>query len=361
VAAKAAPAGLALAATRTALAVGAGGSATGLKLLLSRLVGLTKTQTAVLCAALAAVPVAWEWNANRVGADRVARARTDLDIAREQQEQVSGELDRLAAESARLDAALLEASNNQARQAEAARKIGALKSRLQGMLNDPDYQWPNDLQYVRVPKAVVKSLDLLHKPPMAFSPSGKLTEPAVEMLGITAQEKGPTEAALANYWRGVNDLTASNAHETSAASAESGRLTKTVIIPPLGQPMRDLAQTTRAELAQVLGDNREQLLFGDWDQGGIQLFSPGNLWKIAEEPQTVTAWVEPSQVAGQPPRFGVSRSSTMGGMSAEGSHSLDIIPQALGSQFFNTWLAQFGIARDSRDHFIPGREPYTDE
>jgi hypothetical protein len=51
----------------------------------------------------------------------------------------------------------------------------------------------------------------------------------------------------------------------------------------------------------------------------------------------------------------------MGGMSSEGSHSLDIIPQALGSQFFNAWLQQFGIASHSGDHFIPGREPYTDE
>lgn len=357
----AAPAGLAMAATRSALAVGAGGSMPGLKLLLSRLIGLTKPQTAALCAALVAVPVAWEWNANRVASNRVARAQTELDTAREEQERVSGELQRLGMESARLDAALVEASDNQVRQEEAAGKIDALKARLHGMLNDPGYRWPDDLQYVRVPKAVVKSLDLLHKPPMAFSPSGKLTDPAIEMLGITSQEKGPTEAALANYWRGVDDLTAANAYETNAPSAQSKRFNKTVIIPPLGQPLKDLAQATRAELAQVLGDDREQLLFGDWEQGGIQLFSPGNLWKIAEQPQTVTAWVEPSQIAGQPPHFGASRSSTMGGMSAEGSYSLDIIPPSLNSQFFNTWLQQFGIARDSGDRFIPGREPYTDE
>lgn len=361
VAAKAAPAGLAIAATRSALAVGAGGSATGIKLLLSRLVGLTKTQTAVLCAALAAVPVVWEWNANRVALGRVTREQTELEAMREQQAQVSGELERLAAESGRLNAALLEASNNQAQEAEAGRKMDTLKTRLHGMLNDAHYRWPDDLQYVRVPKSVVKSLDLLHKPPMAFSPSGKLTEPAVEMLGITAQEKAPTEAALANYWRGVDDLSAANAYETNTPPAQSGRVTKTVIIPPLGQPLKELAQATRAELGQVLGDDREQLLFGDWEQGGIQLFSPGNLWKIAEQPQTVTAWVEPSQTTRQPPRFGISHSSTMGGMSAEGSHSLGFIPQALGSQFFNPWLAQFGIARENTDRFIPGREPYTDE
>jgi RNA polymerase sigma factor (sigma-70 family) len=360
-AAKAAPAGLALAATRSALAVGTGGSMTGLKLLLSRLVGLTRPQTAALCAALAAVPVGLEWNVGRVASGRAARAQTELDTARDQQDQVSSELERLSAESARLDAALVEASDNQARQAAARLKIDVLKARLHGMLNDPDYRWPDDLQYVRVPKAVVKSLDLLHKPPMAFSPSGKLADPAIEMLGITAQEKGPTEAALANYWRGVEDLMAASAYETNSPPAESKRLTKTVIIPPLGQPLKDLAQATRAELTQVLGDDREQLLFGDWEQGGIQLFSPGNLWKIAEEPQTVTAWVEPSQIAGQPPRFGVSHSSTMGGISAEGSHSLDFIPAKLGPQFFNTWLQQFGIARESGDYFIPGREPYTDE
>src|SRR5213595_3108668 len=60
--ATAVPAGLAAAATNAGLATG--GAATGLNLVLFKLMALTKTQTTVLCAIIAAAPLTWQWRAS---------------------------------------------------------------------------------------------------------------------------------------------------------------------------------------------------------------------------------------------------------------------------------------------------------
>src|SRR5437667_10911990 len=64
------PAGLAAAATNAGLATG--GAATGLNLVLFKLMALTKTQTTVLCAIIAAAPLTWQWRANTQAAWRQA-------------------------------------------------------------------------------------------------------------------------------------------------------------------------------------------------------------------------------------------------------------------------------------------------
>ena len=70
---------------------------------------------------------------------------------------------------------------------------------------------------------------------------------------------------------------AASAYETNMPVAQAGRLAKTVIIPPLGQELKTLAENTRAQLTDRLGAERENMLFGGWDEGAIQIFWPGNL------------------------------------------------------------------------------------
>jgi RNA polymerase sigma factor (sigma-70 family) len=344
-AAKAAPAGLAVAAARSALAASSGGALTGLKPLVARFMALTKAQTTLLCVALAATPVAWEWNANRITLNRAAATQSKLQAIHDQQDLSAADLDRLRAVSAGLDSALAEAMKNGARYEAAARKLEALKARVRGLLTDANYRWPDDLPYVRVPKSAIKSLDILNRWPGTFQPSGAINEQALELLAITAQEKAPTEQALANYWKGAQDLMTANAYETNLPGAQTGRLTKTVIVPPLGQPLKDLADDTRALLTDCLGAEREQLLFAGWDQGGIQIFWPGNLWKIADEPQTLTAWVDPAAPSNTP-RYGVGWHQGASGMSTDtdGGGSLSgFFPRGIATQFFAPWLGQFGV------------------
>jgi RNA polymerase sigma factor (sigma-70 family) len=344
--AKAAPAGLVAAATSSALASSGSGALTGLNLWLARFMGLDRMQTTLLCVALVAAPIGWEWNANRIPQKRSIALQSGIGDIRSQYEQSAAEIDKLRSEAARLDGLLADARRTQQQQEEAARKLNDLKRRVRSMLSGADYRWPDDFPYVRVSKATVKSLDLLHRPPMAFGPSGALTESARELFAITSQEQAPTEQALASYWQGVWDLMAITACETNVPGTQPGRVKKTVQVPALGDPLKALGQDTRQQLTDILGAEREQLLFAGWDEGGIQLYSPGNLWKISEEPQTVTVWVEPATTPTGATKYGASWSCVMGGMSSESSEDpswLSIVPKAIAARFFNPWLEQFGI------------------
>ncbi len=343
-AAKAAPAGLAIAARRSAVAAG-GGTLTGSKLLLAKYMGLTKTQSAVLCAVIALAPIAWEWNVNRLTRNRAAMAESRFQEMRGQEDQTSVELDRLKSESARLDGALAATEKERGRYEAAAEELEPLRRRVKGLLTDANYRWPGDLPYVRVPKKVVKSLNQLDAWPGTFEPSGTLTAQAQELFGITAEEKVPVEQALANYWRGALDLMAASAYESNATAEAGGVLTKTVVVPPLGRPIKDLAEQTGSQLSDILGAEREQLLFGGWDQGAIQIFWPGNLWKVADVPQTFTVSVNPG-ASGQPQLYDAGWHQGGSGMNSgfRADGALDALPRGIATQFFMPWLSQFGAA-----------------
>jgi RNA polymerase sigma factor (sigma-70 family) len=345
-AAKAAPAGFAAAATQSALAAGGGAAAGGLHLFVIKLMALTKTQTAILCLALASGPVLWEWHANHVSRTEAASAHARSAVLHQQGEQVSAELDRLRAESMRLDASLAAAEANRVRYEKAAEKLEAMKGRIRGLLTDANYRWPEDLPYVRVSKKTIKDLNLLDAWPGTFSSSGKITEQAQELLGITPEEKEPVEQALANYWNGVENLMTANAYETNSVATTTGRLTKTVIVPALGQPLKDLAAQTRSQLADVLGGEREQLLFGRWEEGGIQTYWPGNLWNISEQPQIFSAWIDPNAPV-TAPHCGVawSFSKTGMGMSTDSQtgQAFSALPRGIVTQFFGPWADKYGI------------------
>jgi RNA polymerase sigma factor (sigma-70 family) len=340
--AKAAPAGLGIAVGKSAAAAGSAGAATGLKLMLARWLSLSKTQMAAACLGLALLPSGVEWNLKRISAHRISVAQIFTDAARARQVQLSSEIERLQGESARLDAAAEDAQRHQEQYAAAREKLRSLKQTVPGLLKAPGQQWPADLPYVRIPKTVVHSLDLLHRSPGTFSSSGRLSEPAVELFGITADERQAAEKALADYWQGVKDMMAASAYETNSAGGPEGRITKTMIVPPLGEPLKKLAEATRGQLVYLLGEEREKLLFDGWEQGGIQFFWPGNLWPIADQPQTLSAWVEPSTTNSRA-WFGASWGQVGTGIGSEGAGSLKIIPASFFDSHFREWASNYAI------------------
>lgn len=272
-------------------------------------------------------------------------AQFELSAARAEADRLISDAQRLRAESARLDTALAENKQAQVRNEEAARKIATLRTRIRGAFADADRGWPADLPYVRVPKSVVGELDLMSK----FGHSGEISDEVLELLALIPEEKIRSEEALSNYWHGVDTLMAERAYETNvAAELPPGRLAKTVIVPPLGANLKELGEATRAELTQVLGAERERILFGDWDQGAIQLFWPGSLWRISEEPQKFEFWADEPNAKTAEPRFGFSWSTTLAGTSTEGTWSqaktgVRIFPEPIIAQFFEPWLQQMGI------------------
>lgn len=340
----AAPAGLAAMAAGAGFAAGGVGTAAGFKLMLAKFMGLTKAQTSVLCVVLAVAPGAWQWNLDRRAWNAAATTQARLDVVRGQQSQADDDLRQLQAESRRLDGAISNAVLNQARYEAAAAKLETLKSRVRHLLADTHYQWPDDLPYARVPKSEVKSLDLLHKPG-TFDEQGGLNETAQEMLGITAAEKPPTEEALSAYWSTVREMSENSAYQSNIATDASGRSTDTVIVPPLGEPLKSMAASTAAQIASILGPDREQLLFGDWAQGGVQTFAPGNLWLIGDQPQVLNVWVSPG-TGTDGPSYGCGWHVNGTGMSSGGnSTDFGLIPTAIYEKFFAPWLTEHGVTQ----------------
>ena len=337
--AKAAPAGLAAIVACAGFAAGGSGTATGLKLLLLKFMELTKVQTSVLCAVLAVAPVAWQWNLERRAQHATTVSQAKFELAGDQQSQAGEDLRQLQAESVNLDGAIANALQNEARYEAAAAKLGTLKSRVHSLLTDASAQWSPDLPYVRVPKSKVRSLDLLHKPG-TFDQKGNLSVPAQELLAITAAEKAPTEELLSTYWNTVFDLMNNNAYQTNITTDAAGQLTDTVMVPPLGDPLKTAAANTAAQLASLLGADREQILFGDWAQGGIQIFAPGNLWLIGDQPQILDAWVTPGQGTNGP-SYGCGWH--VGSSGVDAPNGANLLPAGIYEKFFASWLNAQGV------------------
>jgi len=319
----------------------------GLTSFLARFASLTRIQAAGLTVALAAASVAWQGHQALAAERKTASMRAQLEEARGRQEQLPTEIERLRAESAKLDAALAEATKNQVHNQELAGKLEALKARIHGLLTDANYRWPDDLPYVRIPKSIVRELDLQH----LFGLSGAISERGLEFLAITPEEKIATERALENYGRGAENLMAARAYETNMPNSGAGRITKTVIVPPLGQELKTLAHDTHVQITQLLGTERGKILFGGNEEGAIQIFSPGNLWKISEEPQNFTVWIDPAAANTNGPAFGANWSSTLGGTGTKGSLAqvrteLDIFPKPI-AELFEPWLRQLGFTNSS--------------
>lgn len=348
-AAKAAlPAGLATATAAVAFKAVGPGALPFLKPWLARVSGLPRVQTGVLCIGLAVIPMTWPWHQQRSARNSLAEQRTQLANLQDQQNHAAAELTRLQTESSRLDGALAQARQDQLRYASAAAKLESLKTRIQALLTNKDYRWPDDLPYVRVAKSEVASLDFLHKQGAFSSYDGSLNEATQELLAITAAEKEPTEQALSDYQKGIRDLSAANAYQTNIVTDANGRITDTVVVPPLGQPLKTLAANTANELTTVLGQQREQMLFGDFDQGALQFFWPGNEFLIADQPQVFTVWVQPNKATGTMDCGSGWHMSSGIGTSADISgdpNPTDCIPGDIFQRFFAPWLAQYQLTQ----------------
>lgn len=181
---QAAPAGLAASAASAGLA--AGGAAGGFPLLLLQLMSLSKTQTAFVCALLAAVPLGWQWQA------RGDVRRTHAALAAQFDQQGSALMDaeneagRLRALRLRLQAESFQASNRLA-QLEAQRSVAPAAA--------AEHRWDDASPVMRVPKALLARLPLSG----VANRRGQLSEQIQAALQFTPPESAAVQAALYRF------------------------------------------------------------------------------------------------------------------------------------------------------------------
>src|ERR1019366_6713075 len=191
-----------------------------------------------------------------------------VEPARTRQETLASEVARLRAESSRLDDALAGATAARARSQETAGKEDTLKARLFGLLTAAHYHWPEDLDFVRIPKSAVKELNPLR----AVDLGGKIQDWGAELLGMTPEEKHRAEEALSAHSQAVSQLAAARAYETNylpvvVATHWAGNPYKSIWVPPLGPDTQPPMANLLAQVSDALGEERAQLLLGDAAEG----------------------------------------------------------------------------------------------
>lgn len=320
--ATAAPATLAAAIAQTAVQALPPGFAS-LAALLSRLAALTKAQVAAVCLVLAVAPVSWQWLQTRL---------------------TSGAA-RLRSESTRPQGALSQASQALAGGNESADNEDPLRARLWGLLTAADYRWPEDLDFVRIPKSAVE----VFTPVRAIDHSGQIRDWGAELLGLTPEEQQQTEEALRAHAQAFGELAASRAYETNYLLDElltewASPPHKSVWVPPLGDDLQALMDDLRGQLRQVLGDERTQLLLAENAEDLIccgRWFSTwGDLFKGKGVLLTVT--VNPDHPSGV--EYSELVNSGGGGMYyASPEQVRSSLPEAITRRCFDSWLAQMGI------------------
>ena len=157
----------------------------GFGLLLARLAGLTKVQTAALCVALAAGPVGWQVKERHTAGEKAKWMREQLLRARSDSSAAQAETERLRVDSSNLEQSL--AQVNEAAQAYEAWKKDAL-----AQLTAADYRWSDDLPFVRIPKEILPELSELIRIP-TVSPPGVVNEYVIDLLCLTPAERQAME------------------------------------------------------------------------------------------------------------------------------------------------------------------------
>ena len=229
----------------------------------ARFASLSKAQTVAACLAVAIVPLAWQWQQTRASAQSVAAMEKSLDATRTQYEQASADLKELQAVEARLVS--VTATGAQTRREQAAQKLAALRARTQALLAADDYRWPEDLDFVRIPKSAVPSLN----PWMGPGTPDKLQVKVQTMLGLTPQENEAVAQVFTNYFSGINHLMEGGVYETNQSTRlhlPEGAQSTVFVMQPLGPEIRRSMDELCSNITAIIGADRWALVNPDrWE------------------------------------------------------------------------------------------------
>lgn len=245
--AKAAPAGLAMSAANAGLAVK--GAAGGVGAFLFHLMALTKIQTATLCVAVAAVPLAIQWRADA----RLAADLAGIDARIHSQNQALADL---TSQSDKLRDDLFktrtDAVNSQYR-------MTALDNLRQGKTPASVYHWDDKATLVRVPKKLLHQLNI----PAMTQSRGQLTDQIKQTLQLSEAESERAQSALNKLLSDFDSAQAKtikrvdpNPNELNGEKAEDVRVFE---VSSVGTQFDDMKKAFRDEVNSTLGEERSGL------------------------------------------------------------------------------------------------------
>ena len=174
---------------------GAPPALTGLGALLALLASLSRVQTAAVCIGLVAMPVGLQLNERHAADEGLKRTHAQLLAAQNEGAPVQADVERLRADSAKLEQSLAQANEAVARAAADAQAFADWKQKIRAALMAADYRWSDESPFVRIPKVILPELSGLIQAP-AFSPPGVVNPYERELLGLTPAERQTIEEML---------------------------------------------------------------------------------------------------------------------------------------------------------------------
>jgi RNA polymerase sigma factor (sigma-70 family) len=232
----------------------------GLSALIARLANMSRVQTAAVCVALAAVPVAWQLIERHAAGDEAKRTQTQLLAAQNEHASLQTEIERLRASSGRLEQSLVQANEAAARAAASAQAFEAWKQKTRGQLMASDYRWDDDLPFVRIPKAILPQV-IAQSAIEPFLSPGVVLPCVRELMGLTASERASLEASLHRHFTDVEERWAAEIQETNLPL--SGRVVasrKFNLSPPADGEIAPHKDQMLAEVRGIVGEERWPLV-----------------------------------------------------------------------------------------------------
>ncbi|MGZ4987340.1 MAG: hypothetical protein ACXWBP_04795, partial [Limisphaerales bacterium] len=227
----------------------AGGAATGFNLLFFQLMALTKTQTIVLCALIAATPLAWQSHAQARVTREQAESNTQLTAANRQAAELETNLAG-ARESLRVSRG--ETATNELR-------LAVLNAQLDGRVPFSVYHWDESSPVVRVPKQLLAQLPI----GAVSNHRGQLTEQIKEVLQLTDAEAESTQASMDRFLAAYHAEQATKMRrvEPKGIDLQNGRdaeQTRVFEMTAIGDRLGELRTTLFDDLVKTLGPDRSQ-------------------------------------------------------------------------------------------------------
>jgi RNA polymerase sigma factor (sigma-70 family) len=264
----------------------------GLGAFLARLATLSRAQTAAVCLVLAAVPLGWQLNEQHAAGVEVKRIHAQLLAAQNEHSTLLTELERLRANSRRLEGSLAQANDAATRAAASAQAFEAWKKKFRGLLTAADYRWSDDSPFARIPKSALLELSK-RSWAVPFMPPGDVQSYARELMGLTPSERQSLEAALHRYFADVEETLAARIYETNRPNKIPGKAlaAKVFVLPGLGEQAEQLGDQILAKLRAILGEERWPLV----KPKRLRVQSGGDLdgiLRLGGPPQDLAVWVE---------------------------------------------------------------------
>lgn len=260
---QAAPIGLAASAVAASLATVGSGS-----VFLYKLMGVSKIKLTVATLAITALPLAWQWNELRAARQESAQLEVRRTGIQDEFSTLQTELEKLRNTSVRLDSSLAGAETAASLESDKAQKYEAWKEQLRERLLSPEYHWPEDSPFVRIPKSILPQLRVRQ----SILPSGSIKQEARELLGLAPAERKQLENALQRHFAEINNLMSSQLYETNKPARIN--IPKSVVaskvwgVPALGEAAKMSADELQSDWKNLLGNER-------WPYVAEQLRSSG--------------------------------------------------------------------------------------